>query len=94
MIEQLLDFVYPALQAYGDWEEISKLVDRIIQHGNGASRQRAIYQSTASLQTVVDFVVAQTEVGIDGKKKLSESQTSQYSCISIEIDRDKQGVPT
>ena len=70
MIEQLMDFVRPALQAHGDWEEICKLVDQTVQYGNGASRQRAIYQSTGSLQTVVDFVAAQTEAGIDGKEDI------------------------
>jgi carboxylate-amine ligase len=60
MIERLLAFVRPALQAHGDWEEVSRLVDQTVRQGGGASRQRAIYQSTGSLQAVVDFVVAQT----------------------------------
>lgn len=63
MIEKLLDFIGPALHAYGDWEETSRLVDQIVQQGNGAARQRAIYRSTDSLQAVVDFVVAQTAAG-------------------------------
>lgn len=63
MIERLLDFVQPALQAYGDWEEISRLVEQTIRQGNGASRQRTIYRNTGSLQAVVDFVVAQTAAG-------------------------------
>ena len=63
MIEQLLDFVRPTLQAYGDWEEISRLVEQIAQQGNGASRQRTIYRNTGSLPAVVDFVVAQTAAG-------------------------------
>jgi carboxylate-amine ligase len=64
MIDQLLDFVQPALQIYGDWEEISRLVGQVVQQGNGASRQRAIYRSTGSMQAVVDFIVMQTAAGI------------------------------
>ena len=64
MIKKLLNFVRPALQAYGDWEEISALVKQTLQQGNGASRQRAIYQNTGSLQAVVNFLVAQTATGI------------------------------
>lgn len=68
LIEQLLDFVRPALQAYGDWEEVTRLVNQILQHGNGAIRQRAVYDNTASLEAVVDFLAAQTAAGIHGKE--------------------------
>jgi carboxylate-amine ligase len=63
MIERFLNFVRPALQAYGDWEEISRLVDQTLRQGNGASRQRAIYRNTGSLQEVVAYLVAQTAAG-------------------------------
>lgn len=67
LIEQLLAFIRPTLQTYGDWEEISQLVEQTMQHGNGAAQQRAVYQRTGSLQAVVDFVVAQTATGTHGK---------------------------
>ena len=63
LIERFLSFVQPALQASGDWEEISRLVDQTLKQGNGASRQRALYRKTSSLQAVVDFLVEQTAVG-------------------------------
>lgn len=64
LLDALLDFVGPALQEQGDWEEVSRLLGQLLEHGNGATRQRAIYRATGSLQAVVDFVVAQTAVGI------------------------------
>jgi glutamate---cysteine ligase / carboxylate-amine ligase len=64
MIAKFLNFVRPTLQAYGDWEEISRLVEQTLQQGNGAARQRAIYRNTGSLQAVVSFLVVQTAAGI------------------------------
>lgn len=84
LIEQLLEFVRPALQAYGDWEELSQLVEQTIQRGNGAARQRAVYHRTGSLQAVVDFVVTQTAAGTRGKRNvLGKSDHSLLSTLSI-----------
>ena len=59
-IARLLDFVRPALETSGDWFEVSQLVDLTLRRGNGASRQRAIYQRSGNLQDVVDFVLQET----------------------------------
>jgi len=64
LIEQFLDFVSPALAAQGAWEEVSSLVQAVLQRGTGASRQRAVYQQTQSLEQVVDFLVAETAKGV------------------------------
>lgn len=63
-IASLLDFVRPALIASGDWDEISRQVAFTLHHGNGASRQRAIYQERQSFADVVDFVLQETSYGI------------------------------
>lgn len=60
LIHKLLAFVRPALKAEGDWQRVSQGIERILQTGNGAARQRAIYQQTHNFQEVVDFMVAQT----------------------------------
>ncbi|MEM8530958.1 MAG: carboxylate-amine ligase [Chloroflexota bacterium] len=63
-IRSFLEFVGPALQANGDLHEVSDLVNETLQRGNGAMRQREVYQRTNNLVDVVDFVVAETRAGI------------------------------
>ena len=64
LLEKFLAFVRPSLEEYGDWDEISSLVQQTMQHGNGATRQREVYKRTECLEDVVDFIVAQTAKGI------------------------------
>lgn len=59
----LLDVVRPALEASGDWDEVSELVKATLQDGNGAQRQRAVYEQTGKLEEVVDYIVAETARG-------------------------------
>ncbi|GAC1362271.1 MAG: glutamate--cysteine ligase [Ktedonobacteraceae bacterium] len=60
LIEQLLAFLRPALEAEGDWELVEPRVRQILRTGNGATRQRDIYKRSGRLEDVVDFVVAET----------------------------------
>jgi len=60
LIEKLLQFTKEALDATGDWEEVSSLARQTIQRGNSATRQREVYQSTGSMKSVVDFLVTET----------------------------------
>jgi glutamate---cysteine ligase / carboxylate-amine ligase len=60
MIERFLYFVRPALEMYGDWEEISSLVHATMSRGSGADRQRVVYQHTGSLEEVVSYLIAET----------------------------------
>ena len=64
LLEKFLAFVRPALEEYGDWDEISSLVRETMQQGNGATRQREVYKRTGRLEDVVDFIVAQTAKGV------------------------------
>ena len=64
LVESLLTFVRPALEEYGEWEEVSSLVQEIVQHGTGAARQRAVYKQTGRLEDVVDLIVKETAEGI------------------------------
>jgi len=63
-IEQLLTMLKPALISQNEWDEVSTLVRRTLQHGNGAQRQREVYQNTGQLQSVVDFIVQETAKGV------------------------------
>lgn len=60
LIYKMLDFVRPALEVEGDWQRVSSGVARLLQIGNGAMRQRRVYQRTGNIRDVVDYVVAQT----------------------------------
>ncbi len=60
VIERLLDHVRPALEALGDWEEISGLVAQSFRNGNGASRQRGVCAQGGQLTDVVDLLVAES----------------------------------
>jgi glutamate---cysteine ligase / carboxylate-amine ligase len=63
LIERFLTFLRPALEAEGDWESISRLVARTLNYGNGAMRQRAIFQQTGSMRDVVHYVIDETARG-------------------------------
>lgn len=65
LIEKLLGFVRPALEAQGEWHEISSLVAATLQQGNGATRQRQVYQQTGQFEDVVDLLIAETAKGIE-----------------------------
>ncbi|MBE9167658.1 carboxylate-amine ligase [Pleurocapsales cyanobacterium LEGE 06147] len=60
LVHQFLDYIHPALNEFGDWDEISSLVERILKQGNGAQRQMAVYQKTGSYDEVIEAIVAQT----------------------------------
>lgn len=62
-VEHLLTFVRPALEASGDWSEVSSLVERQLQHGNGAMRQRDAFQRTGRLEDVVTCTTEETKQG-------------------------------
>lgn len=60
LINKLLTYVQPALETYGDKERITNLVKQVFKNGNGAARQRAVYERTGSLENVVDFMIEET----------------------------------
>ncbi|MBD3887640.1 carboxylate-amine ligase [Phormidium tenue FACHB-886] len=65
LIQKLLAFIRPVLEAQGEWDEISLLVSATLQNGNGATRQRQAYQRTGRLEDVVDLIVVETTKGIE-----------------------------
>ena len=65
LVNKFLDYLQPALEKFGDWDTISKSVNQILEQGNGAQRQLAIYEKTGSYQDVVDYIVAQTKQGLN-----------------------------
>lgn len=63
LANKLLQLVRPALESSGDWDEIAALVQRTLEHGNGAQRQREVYRRTGRLEDVVDFIAEETAKG-------------------------------
>ena len=63
MVEKLLAFARPALEEFGDWEEVSSLVGETLRAGNGASRQRRAYGRAGRLEEVVGMLIEETERG-------------------------------
>ena len=63
LIEKLLGRLRPALEAGGDWEEVSRLVRRTLEGGNSAARQRRVLERTGSLTAVVDALLEETAAG-------------------------------
>ena len=63
LIYQLLDFVDDVLDDLGSREEIA-YIHTILEKGTGAERQLKVYEETGSLEKVVDFIIAETMVGV------------------------------
>jgi carboxylate-amine ligase len=66
MVDRLLDFLRPALVDLGDWERVRALVAAVVDGGTGAVRQRRAFERAHGLEDVVDLVLEQTALGIDG----------------------------
>lgn len=64
LIEGMLRFLRPSLEALDDWDEVSTLVREVRERGTGAQRQREIYARTGRMEAVVDYVVAETRRGV------------------------------
>lgn len=60
LINKLLAYVRPALESYGEWEDVSELVKAVFRQGTGAGRQRTIYARNERFEDVVDFMIAET----------------------------------
>ncbi len=65
MIRAMLDFLRPALESAGEWDEVSGLVHQTIERGNGAMRQRAALARSGRMEDVVDLLIEETAQGMD-----------------------------
>ncbi len=64
VVDNLLDYLRPALEEGAAWDEVSMLVGETFARGNGATRQRAAYAERQSYEDVVDFVIEETRRGL------------------------------
>jgi carboxylate-amine ligase len=63
MVEALLAYVRPALEEYGEWDEVAALARRTVKRGSGARRQREVFARNERLEDVVDYVITETARG-------------------------------
>ena len=59
-VGRFLEHIRPALHADGDEKEVEGLVERVLDEGTGAARQRSVFARRCELADVVDFIVGQT----------------------------------
>jgi carboxylate-amine ligase len=62
-VQALLEFLRPALESAGEWDEIATLVFDTLARGNGADRQRAAYARAGRFEDVVDLILEETSRG-------------------------------
>jgi glutamate---cysteine ligase / carboxylate-amine ligase len=63
LIHELLDFVDDVVDDLGSRNEIN-YIHEMLEQGTGADRQLAVFAQTADLKKVVDFIVAETRLGL------------------------------
>ena len=64
MIEAMLTFLRPALEGQGDWDEVSDLVRKTLEHGNSAKRQLWAFAQSGRLEDVIDLILRETVQGL------------------------------
>lgn len=60
LVQALVRWVRPALEAAGDYALVTEGVDRVLLDGSGAERQRRAFRRRGELSDVVDLLVEQT----------------------------------
>src|ERR1700732_956962 len=63
LVEEYLAFVDDVVDELGSREAING-IRRIVENGSGADRQLRVFEETGDLKKVVDFIIAETEVGL------------------------------
>jgi carboxylate-amine ligase len=64
LMGEILEFVADVAEELGSREEIG-YVRQILERGNGADRQLRVFHETGDLKQVVDYMIQETEHGLD-----------------------------
>jgi carboxylate-amine ligase len=64
LIEELLEFIDEVVDDLGSRKEVENAL-KMIKDGTGAERQLRVYRQTGDLKAVMDYVVQETETGLD-----------------------------
>ena len=60
---EYLDLIDDAVEELGSRDEIN-YIHQMLEMGTGADRQLKVYEETGDLKKVVDYMVAETRVGV------------------------------
>jgi carboxylate-amine ligase len=60
VIDELLEYIKEGLDAHGDRDEVTSLVQRVLDIGNGATRQRAARSAGGNLRETIRSIVVAT----------------------------------
>jgi glutamate---cysteine ligase / carboxylate-amine ligase len=63
LMVEYLNWIDPVLDELGSREEIN-YIHRMLAMGTGADRQLRVFQETSDLKKVVEYIVAETRVGV------------------------------
>ncbi|HEX8817920.1 MAG TPA: carboxylate-amine ligase [Terriglobales bacterium] len=64
LILEYLEFVDDVVDELGSREEL-EYIHEILKMGSGADRQLRVYQETGDFKKVVDYIIAETEAGVE-----------------------------
>jgi carboxylate-amine ligase len=64
LIEEYLAFVDDVVDELGSREEV-EYIRTIMKNGTGADRQLEVFRQTGDMKAVVDYIIAETEAGLD-----------------------------
>jgi carboxylate-amine ligase len=63
LVVELLEFIDDVVDELGSRNEI-EYIHQILEMGSGADRQLAVFEQTNDMKAVVDYIVAETKIGI------------------------------
>src|ERR1700726_1427579 len=64
LVREYLEFVDDVVDELGSREELS-YIHKILEEGSGADRQLRVFQETGDLKKVVDYIIEETEAGVE-----------------------------
>ena len=73
-----------------DSREEVEYIREIMKMGTGADRQLQVYRKTGDMKAVVDYIIEETEVGVD----MTKSIVCPPPRPSDEFDEDRHTIPT
>jgi carboxylate-amine ligase len=75
LIREYLDFVDDVVDELDSREELN-YIHTMLETGSGADRQLQVYQETGDLKKVVDYIIEETEAGLEEVMPASERKVS------------------
>ena len=74
LIEEYLEFVDDVLDELDCREEV-QYIREILKMGTGADRQLHVYRETGDMKAVMDYIIEETEVGVDEVESVPTART-------------------